>query len=114
MIAKKIDEKEEVENDLFSRRYLEFLIIKNKQRSSVLEVFKETIAAFKRLNRFSKSICQNKEHKGPNILVYLVALTKKFDKIFLALQKSRFTQKDLQNQRSFFFNDKEFCGEKSL
>ena len=54
MIAKKIDEKEEVENDLFSWRYLEFLIIKNKQRSSVLEVFKETTAAFKRLNRFSK------------------------------------------------------------
>ena len=89
MIAKKIDEKEEVENVLFSRRYLEFLIIKNKQRSSVLEVFKETIAAFKRLNRFSKSICQNKEHKGPNILVYLVALTKNFDKILLALQKSK-------------------------
>ena len=86
MIAKKIDEKEEVENDLFSWRYLEFLI-KNKQRSSVLEVFKETIAAFKRLNRFSKSICQNKEHKGPNILVYLVALTKNFDKNFLALKK---------------------------
>ena len=30
-------------------------------------------------------ICQNKDDKSPNILVYLVALTKKFDKMFLAL-----------------------------
>ena len=60
-----------------------------KKLSSVTEVFKETIAAFKRLNRYSLSICQNKDDKSPNILVYLVALTKIFDKMFLALQKSR-------------------------
>ena len=60
-----------------------------------LEVSKETIAAFKRFNRFSISICQNKEDKNTKILVYLVALTKNFDKIFLALQKSRFTQNTL-------------------
>ena len=42
-------------------------------------------------------------------MVYLVALTKKFDKMFLALQKSRFTRKF-----NFFFNNKELCGEKSL
>ena len=65
--------------------------------SSVSEVFKETIAAFKRLNRFSISICQNKEDKGPEILVHLEALTKKIDKIFLALQKSRLTQNFPQN-----------------
>ena len=36
-------------------------ILLKKKWSSVSEVFKETIAAFKRLNRFSLSICQNKE-----------------------------------------------------
>ena len=69
-----------------------FLIIKKKKYFPFSEVFKETIAAFKRLNRFSISICQNKEHEGLNILV---PLTKKFDKIFLAFQKSRFTQNTL-------------------
>ena len=59
------------------------------------EVSKETIAAFKRFNRFSISICQNKEDKNTKSLVYFVALTKKFDKNFLALQKSRFTQNTL-------------------
>ena len=68
-------------------------LLLKKKLSSVAEVFKETIAAFKRLNRCSLSICQNKDDKSPNILVYLVALTKIFDKMFLALQKSRFTRK---------------------
>ena len=78
--------------EILSQRFFttKFHIIK-KKLSSVAEVFKETIDALKRLNRCSLSICQNKDDKSPNILVYLVALTKIFDKMFLALQKSRFT-----------------------
>ena len=67
------------------------------EESLISEVFKETITAFKWINRFSISICQNQEDKGPEILVYLVALTKNFDKIFLALQKSQLTQNFPQN-----------------
>ena len=52
----------------------------------MIRIFKETITAFKRINRFSIYQYQNQKDKGPEILVYLVALTKNFDKIFLAMQ----------------------------
>ena len=50
-------------------------------------VFKETIAAFKRVNRFSKLISQIKIHEKTDILVYLDDLTKFFNIIFFAFKK---------------------------
>ena len=73
------------------------ILEKNWFSHFMIRIFKETITAFKWINRFSISICQNQEDKGPEILVYLVALTKNFDKIFLALQKSQLTQNFPQN-----------------
>ena len=73
------------------------ILEKNWFSHFMIRIFKETITAFKRINRFSIYQYQNQKDKGPEILVYLVALTKKFDKIFLALQKSRFTQNFPQN-----------------
>ena len=73
------------------------ILEKNWFSHFMIRIFKETITAFKRINRFSIYQYQNQKDKGPEILVYLVALTKNFDKIFLALQKSRFTQNFPQN-----------------
>ena len=54
-------------------------------------VLKENIAAFKRMDRFSKQISQNKKHENTEILTYFAGMTKKFNIIFFALQKNQFT-----------------------
>ena len=56
-------------------------------------VVKETIAAFKRINRFSKLISQIKIHEKTDILIYLADPTKIFNIIFFVSEKNRFTQK---------------------
>ena len=48
-------------------------------------MFKETIAAFKRVNRFSKLISQIKIHEKTDILIYLDDLTKFFNIIYLEI-----------------------------
>ena len=53
--------------------------------------FKETIVAFKRMDRFSKQISQNIKHENTEILTYFAGMTKKLNIIFFALQKNRFT-----------------------
>ena len=53
----------------------------------------KNIVALKRINGFSKLISQNKMHESTDILVYLEALTKKFDIIFPALKKKPFSFK---------------------
>ena len=54
-------------------------------------VFKETIATFKRVNRFSKLISQIKIHEKTDILIYLDNLTNFINIIFFAFKKNRFT-----------------------
>ena len=54
---------------------------------------KETIAAFKRINNFSKLISQIKIDEKTEILIYLADLTNFFYIIFFALEKNRFTSK---------------------